>query len=206
MCVKPCACCSTDAAPFLGWVSRMVLQHRGRMVAIARQEGVLAEDALDCAQEAFQTFLLVPQARALVDAPEDCARLLSTLVRNAARNRRRRHHQRRGGELHQRRLSRRQLRRSHLPPIQPSGLLVDAQVRNFRSGRSWHCDGDVTNSIGPTSHTVTSLSSRSQADQSPPADRCRCHPGQCHAAPSQKRAGSPCENGLPLRALQFVSC
>jgi len=92
MCVKPCACCSTDAAPFLGWVSRMVLQHRGRMVAIARQEGVLAEDALDCAQEAFQTFLLVPQARALVDAPEDCARLLSTLVRNAARNRRRRHH------------------------------------------------------------------------------------------------------------------
>ncbi len=48
-----------------------------------------AEDAFDVVQEAFGTFLTLPQAPALVDARDDSARLLTVLARNAARNRRR---------------------------------------------------------------------------------------------------------------------
>lgn len=90
----PCAQCVRNGADpsFWEWVGQMVLQHRAAMARTARREGVLAEDALDCVQEAFHTFLLLPQARELVNQPRDCARLLTTLSRNAARNRRRRHH------------------------------------------------------------------------------------------------------------------
>jgi RNA polymerase sigma-70 factor (ECF subfamily) len=55
------------------------------------REGVRADDALDCVQEAFLSFLQLPQARLLVGSPVESARLLSTLARNIARNRRRRH-------------------------------------------------------------------------------------------------------------------
>jgi RNA polymerase sigma-70 factor (ECF subfamily) len=75
---------------FLAWVTELVHRHRGRLVAVARGEGLLAEDALDCVQEAFHTFLLLPQARALVEVPDDSIRLLTVIARNAARNRRRR--------------------------------------------------------------------------------------------------------------------
>ncbi|MEW5850907.1 MAG: sigma-70 family RNA polymerase sigma factor [Myxococcota bacterium] len=90
--------CSGDKEPtpaegtFLAWVGRLVQRHRARLVHVARREGVQGEDAFDVVQEAFHTFLGLPQARDLVDAPEDCERLLTTVVRNAARNRRRRHH------------------------------------------------------------------------------------------------------------------
>ena len=76
---------------FLGWVTRLVHDHRARLVRIARKQGLDGEDALDCAQEAFQSFLVIPQARQLVDAPEDSIKLLSVLAKNLARNRRRRH-------------------------------------------------------------------------------------------------------------------
>lgn len=76
---------------FLGWVTRMVHEQRARLVGLARREGLTAEDALDCVQEAFQSFLVLPQARMLVDAPEDSAKILAVLARNLARNRRRRH-------------------------------------------------------------------------------------------------------------------
>jgi len=46
---------------------------------------------LDCVQEAFLSFLNLPQARLLVGSPGDSARLLAILARNIARNRRRRH-------------------------------------------------------------------------------------------------------------------
>jgi RNA polymerase sigma-70 factor (ECF subfamily) len=81
---------STMSTEFLAWVSRLVHAHRGRLVGVARGEGLVAEEALDCAQEAFHTFLILPQARALVDAPDESAKLLTVLARNAARNRRRR--------------------------------------------------------------------------------------------------------------------
>jgi RNA polymerase sigma-70 factor (ECF subfamily) len=60
-------------------------------VRVVRREGLGAEDALDCVQDAFYGFLTLPQARALVEEPDDSAKLLTVLARNVARNRRRRH-------------------------------------------------------------------------------------------------------------------
>lgn len=76
---------------FLGWVSRLVHAHRARLTRIARREGVLAEDALDCVQDAFKSFLQLPEARRLVESGDDAAKILAVLVKNHARNRRRRH-------------------------------------------------------------------------------------------------------------------
>src|SRR5262245_45809184 len=82
---------SNERCGFLGWVSHLVREHRGELLGLARREGLSAEDAFDCVQEAFQTFLVLPEARALVEEPEASARLLATVARNAARNRRRLH-------------------------------------------------------------------------------------------------------------------
>lgn len=85
----------TEASPartgFLEWVTRLVHSHRGRLCRLARRRGLREEDALDCVQDAFHTFLLLPQARQLIESDEDSIRLLSALVNNHARNRRRRH-------------------------------------------------------------------------------------------------------------------
>jgi RNA polymerase sigma-70 factor (ECF subfamily) len=81
-----------DRGPgFLEWATRLVHTHRGRLFRVARREGLREEDALDCVQDAFHTFLLLPQARQLVESDEDSIKLLSVLARNHARNRRRRH-------------------------------------------------------------------------------------------------------------------
>ncbi len=86
----------TSEAPaggqFFGWITALVHTHRGRLVDVARREGLTADEALDCLQEAFQSFLLLPQARRLVDEPEDSLKLLTVVTRNVARNQRRRHH------------------------------------------------------------------------------------------------------------------
>jgi RNA polymerase sigma-70 factor, ECF subfamily len=50
--------------------------HRGRLARIAQREGVRADDALDCVQDAFLSFFKLPQARLLVGLPEDSAKLL----------------------------------------------------------------------------------------------------------------------------------
>jgi RNA polymerase sigma factor (sigma-70 family) len=76
---------------FFGWVTGLVHAHRARLSRLVVREGVRADDALDCVQEAFLSFLQLPQARRLVGSPVESARLLSTLARNIARNRRRRH-------------------------------------------------------------------------------------------------------------------
>src|SRR5271165_2853396 len=80
-----------DADSFHGWVTVLVHQHRARLARVVRREGVRADDALDCVQEAFLSFLKLPQARLLVGLPDDSARMLTILARNIARNRRRRH-------------------------------------------------------------------------------------------------------------------
>jgi DNA-directed RNA polymerase specialized sigma24 family protein len=77
---------------FVRWVSELARVHSRGLAAAARKEGLGSEDALDAVQEAFQTFLLLPQARSLVEEPRESASLLGVLVRNAARNMRRRHH------------------------------------------------------------------------------------------------------------------
>ena len=76
---------------FFGWVTQLVHAHRARLARIVQREGVRANDALDCVQEAFVSFLELPQARLLVGLPQDSAKLLAILARNIARNRRRRH-------------------------------------------------------------------------------------------------------------------
>jgi RNA polymerase sigma-70 factor (ECF subfamily) len=77
---------------FLGWVSDLAKGHSTSLARTARGEGLQAEDALDAVQEAFHTFLLLPQARTLVAEDEEARKLLEVVVRNVARNLRRRHH------------------------------------------------------------------------------------------------------------------
>jgi RNA polymerase sigma-70 factor (ECF subfamily) len=85
-----CAACGAEGRDaFLSWVGRLVHEHRGTLVRVARREGLGPEDAFDVVQDAFQTFLTLPAARALVDVRDDSRKLLVVLVRNAARNRRR---------------------------------------------------------------------------------------------------------------------
>jgi RNA polymerase sigma-70 factor (ECF subfamily) len=79
---------------FTGWVSELARRHARALAAVARREGLSSDDALDAVQEAFHTFLGLPQARELADGDPDAGdaqRLLTALVRNAARNMRRRH-------------------------------------------------------------------------------------------------------------------
>ena len=81
----PACCCSE-------WMGRLARDHAGRLAAIARREGLTASDALDAVQDAFHTLLGRPDIAALRGRPGDAARLLTAIVRNAARNLRRRHH------------------------------------------------------------------------------------------------------------------
>jgi RNA polymerase sigma-70 factor (ECF subfamily) len=78
-------------ATFLAWVGRLVHEHRASLARVARSEGLSPEDAFDAVQEAFHRFLTLPQARNLVDEPDQSRKLLSALTRNVARNRRRLH-------------------------------------------------------------------------------------------------------------------
>jgi RNA polymerase sigma-70 factor (ECF subfamily) len=78
-------------ARFLAFVSGLTHAHRARLVAVGRSEGLHGEDALDCAQEALASFLVLPQARLIGEAEEDAAKILTVVARNIARNRRRRH-------------------------------------------------------------------------------------------------------------------
>lgn len=78
------ACCCAD------WVAGLARDHAGRLAAIARREGAGAADALDLVQDAFHTLLVREDLRDR--PPEEAVRVLSSIVRNAARNLRRRHH------------------------------------------------------------------------------------------------------------------
>lgn len=76
---------------FLAWVASLVHDHRLALARVARHEGLGPDDAFDAVQEAFQTFITMPEARALLDQPDESRKLLATLTRNVARNRRRLH-------------------------------------------------------------------------------------------------------------------
>ncbi|HEY6476816.1 MAG TPA: sigma-70 family RNA polymerase sigma factor, partial [Polyangia bacterium] len=84
-----CGCAERAQDPFGSWVGRLVHDHRGRLIAVARAEGLGPEDAFDAVQEAFRAFLTLPAARSLVDASDDARNLLSVVTRNLARNQRR---------------------------------------------------------------------------------------------------------------------
>lgn len=84
-----CGCAERLRDPFLSWVGKLVHDHRAQLIAVARAEGLGAQDAFDAVQEAFGSFLTLPAARTLVDAREDSRNLLVAVTRNLARNRRR---------------------------------------------------------------------------------------------------------------------
>lgn len=90
---QPCGHCRPAAGAALTVLAEdVVRQHRARLLRVARHEGLLPEDALDGAQDALITFLSRPDAARLAANPTEAAAMLTTLVRNHARNRRRRHH------------------------------------------------------------------------------------------------------------------
>jgi RNA polymerase sigma-70 factor (ECF subfamily) len=66
--------------------------HARRLAAVARREGLSGDDALDAVQEGFRTLLGREDMAALRERPDEAALVLTTMVKNAARNLRRRHH------------------------------------------------------------------------------------------------------------------
>jgi len=65
-------------------LTRIVRAERAALAAVARSEGLLADESIECVQDALATFLSRPE-----DA-ENAVASLKTMVRNAARNFRRR--------------------------------------------------------------------------------------------------------------------
>ena len=83
---------------FLGWVSEIARTHARPLAATAVRQGLTRVEAIDAVQEAFSTVLTLPQARELSLDVEGARRLMTVLVRNAARNMRRRRHRSPGDE------------------------------------------------------------------------------------------------------------
>jgi RNA polymerase sigma-70 factor (ECF subfamily) len=80
------SCCCAD------WVGDLARSQASRLAALVRREGIDGADVLDIIQDAFQTLIGRADFEALRDRPDDAARLLAAIARNAARNARRKHH------------------------------------------------------------------------------------------------------------------
>lgn len=72
-------------------LSAVVRGGREGLARAARREGVGAEDAVECVQDALCTFLSMFERGEVSAAAEEWPNLLAGIVRNAARNKRRRH-------------------------------------------------------------------------------------------------------------------
>ena len=78
------------AAPrFVTWVAELVHAHRARLLRDARRRGLEGEDALDTVQDAFASFLTLPEARGIAEVGDDALRLLTVILRHSISNRRR---------------------------------------------------------------------------------------------------------------------
>jgi RNA polymerase sigma-70 factor, ECF subfamily len=97
-----CDCNHAERAAWVEWVGELVHAHRARLGRVARREGLGPQDAFDAVQEAFETFLTLPDAQARFGGAadggnggrargEEARKLLVALTRNVARNRRRLH-------------------------------------------------------------------------------------------------------------------
>src|SRR6185295_2985980 len=75
----------------LDTLSSILQTERAELARVARREGLGAEDAVDCVQDALCTFLQLAQRGELPEARAYAA-FLAGIVRNAARNKRRLHH------------------------------------------------------------------------------------------------------------------
>src|SRR5215471_1081218 len=73
------------------WTTKLVHDHRTQLARVARREGLRADDAFDVVQDAFRTYLGLPDAERLVGDVEGSRKMLVAIARNLARNRRRRH-------------------------------------------------------------------------------------------------------------------
>lgn len=87
---------TTSEPDLLDHIAHLARTQRGPLAAIARAEGLGAEDAVDAVQDALATLLVLDQRPGSTmprfDAPSsEWEPFLGTLVRNAARNKRRRH-------------------------------------------------------------------------------------------------------------------
>ncbi len=76
---------------FLDALTAVVRSERGGLARAATREGLSAEDALECVQEALCTFVRLQQDDKVQAPQNEWGRLLGGMVRNAARNFRRRH-------------------------------------------------------------------------------------------------------------------
>lgn len=74
---------AAEAPPgLLAWLTHLVHLHRARLIRVVRREGLQAEDAFDCVQETFTSFLVL---RLLDEVHgEDVARLLGMTPGNVA--------------------------------------------------------------------------------------------------------------------------
>ncbi len=73
-------------------LGQVVHAQRAYLTAVARGEGLSAEDALDAAQEAFFTLIARPEAPLLLEKDaRELQLFLATITRNIARNQRRLH-------------------------------------------------------------------------------------------------------------------
>jgi RNA polymerase sigma-70 factor, ECF subfamily len=101
---------------FTTWVDELARRHTRGLAMAASRQGLNAEFALDAVQEAFMTFLDLPEARALAENHDESFALLTGIVRNTGRNLRRRHH----------------LARPHVPleeaPLMDEGPTVDQLI------------------------------------------------------------------------------
>ena len=80
-----------DPDDLLTRLSQLARAERAVLAGLARAEGALPEDAVDCVQEGLCTLLAMARRSALPEDPGEWGALLATVVRNEARNRRRRH-------------------------------------------------------------------------------------------------------------------
>jgi RNA polymerase sigma-70 factor, ECF subfamily len=91
---------ATHAEPgFLSWVAALVHQHRARLLAYARRDGLEGEEALDAVQDCFVSFLKLPVARSVARDGSDAIKLLTVLLRHDIQNRLRLRTRRRKAQL-----------------------------------------------------------------------------------------------------------
>lgn len=70
----------------------LIRAQRASFVSAARREGLGAEDAVEVAQEALSTFLQIIQRGEAPESASEWPAYVTTITKNAAKNRRRRHH------------------------------------------------------------------------------------------------------------------
>jgi RNA polymerase sigma-70 factor (ECF subfamily) len=81
---------SLHAPPgFVAWVAQLVHRHRARLLTYARRRGLAPADALDVVQDAFASFLTLPEAQSIARVGDDAVKLLTVIARHNILNRRR---------------------------------------------------------------------------------------------------------------------